>query len=314
MEYQKIFDPQQPSNLPPRAASKAQLGDRRDGLVYVYTDEIVLAVNVALATGRPLLVRGPSGCGKSSLARNVAENLGWRYYEKVISSRTQARDLLWEVDLLRRLQDAQTARLERDLTPYVNPGVLWWAFDRESARRRGAAPGGGAAGAAPDEPGRGPDHSRAVVLLDEIDKADPDVPNNLLVPLGSLRFRVEDTGFEVVARAAPLVLLTTNDERELPSAFQRRCVELRLGQPTPQQLLTIGRAHFGRRREKLLKQVAELIMRRAVGEAPQTAAPSSAEYLDTVRACLELKVEPGTGVWEMLSHVTVWKHGRPPVE
>lgn len=314
MEYQKIFDPQKLSIFSPRGASKAQLGDRRDGLVYVYNDEIVLAVNVALATGRPLLVRGPSGCGKSSLARNVAENLGRRYYEKVISSRTQARDLLWEVDLLRRLQDAQTSRLERDLTPYVNPGVLWWAFDRESALRRGAARGSRAVEVAPDEPGGGPDQTSAVVLLDEIDKADPDVPNNLLVPLGSLRFRVEDTGFEVVARTAPLVILTTNDERELPSAFLRRCVELRLEQPTPQQLVTVGRAHFGRRREKLLREVAELITKPTAGEPLQTAAPSSAEYLDTVRACLELKVEPGTDAWEMLSHVTVWKHGRPPVE
>ncbi|HVR40851.1 MAG TPA: AAA family ATPase, partial [Thermoanaerobaculia bacterium] len=82
------------------------IGDRRDGEVYVYTDEIKLALDVAIATGRPLLVGGPTGCGKSSLARHAAKTRGWRYYEKTITSLTQARDLLWEVDHLRRLQDA----------------------------------------------------------------------------------------------------------------------------------------------------------------------------------------------------------------
>src|SRR5689334_6166751 len=93
---------------PRRGGRRATLGDERTGSVYVYSDpQIELAVNVALVTGRPLLVRGPSGTGKSSLAHSVANHLGWRFYEHVVSSRTQARDLLWEVDLLRRLRDAQ---------------------------------------------------------------------------------------------------------------------------------------------------------------------------------------------------------------
>jgi MoxR-like ATPase len=109
MEYQKYFDyktgnPQKKVKLPKAEDNEAdeggegqpfQAGDRRDGLVYLYNDKIELAVNVALAAGKPVLVRGPSGSGKSSLARNVARRRGWWYYEQVITSRTQARDLLW---------------------------------------------------------------------------------------------------------------------------------------------------------------------------------------------------------------------------
>ena len=165
-------------------------GDSRRAPVYVYTEEIILAVNVALATRRPLLVRGPSGSGKSSLARNIAQFKGWRYYDKVITSRTQARDLLWDIDLVRRLHDARFAdqTLPEGLGPYVIPGVFWWAFDRESAGRHGT------------DPQHESDDERAVVLLDEIDKADPDVPNNLLVPLGSLEFIVDETGELVNAK------------------------------------------------------------------------------------------------------------------
>src|SRR5687767_783409 len=230
MSYKKQFAPGDTVRLTPEGAGQLSVGDQREGSVYVYSPEIVLAVNVALATRRPLLVRGPSGSGKSSLARNVANFLNWRYYETVISSRTQARDLLWEVDLLRRLNAAQAQDrvLGADLAPYVTPGVLWWAFDRPGALRHGKAVKAADSGQqAPKEPGEQKHPAaRAVVLIDEIDKADPDVPNNLLVPLGSLQFRVEETGalVETDAKRAPLVFITTNDERELPAAFLRRCV------------------------------------------------------------------------------------------
>lgn len=144
-----------------------QTGDRRDGLVYVYNERIELAVNVALATGRPMLVRGPSGGGKSSLARNVARRLKWRYYERVITSRTQAHDLLWTFDALRRLSDAQAQKLEEEAAHYVEPGVLWWAFDPASAARRGL-PEGQSPKRPAEDPGAGPKGSGAVVLLDEI--------------------------------------------------------------------------------------------------------------------------------------------------
>ena len=301
-EYRKIFNP----NLTQTFVEKARvvLADRRDHSIYVYTDEIVLAVNVALATGRPLLVRGPSGCGKSTLARNVARTLGRRYYEHVISSRTQARDLLWQTDLLRRLQDAQARNLAPDFAPYVLPAVLWWAFDRASALAQLGRTRAGLGA----EPGEYTSGAQSVVLLDEIDKADPDVPNNLLVPLGSLTFVVEDTGEQVHAPDPPLVFLTTNDERDLPPAFVRRCVELKIGSPTADQLITVGKAHFETAPDMLLRQVAELFGGAGDGVNP----PSTAEYLDTVRACLNLNVTPQSPLFESLSRVTVWKHGRTP--
>jgi len=304
MEYKKLFNPKPVQAFKLRKAVGTAKGDVGDYSIYVYNDDAVLAVNVALATGRPLLVRGPSGGGKSSLALNVANVLNRRYYEKVISSRTQAQDLLWEIDHLRRLQDAQTQTLKSDYRPYVNPGVFWWAFDRQSAlsQRNIAVPH---ASEGP-EPGENINQPEAVVLLDEIDKADPDVPNNLLVPLGSQCFRVDETGELVSARKSPLVFLTTNEERQLPVAFLRRCVELKLKDLTEDDLVKIGQAHFSTADPALLKKVAELILNQSVDGV----APSAAEYLDTTRACLELEIDPDAAIWKDLSKITVWKHGR----
>ena len=149
----------------------------RDRDVYVFdTDErIVLAVNVAMSIRRPLLIYGPPGCGKSSLAPNVARILRRRYYEEVISSRTEAQDLLWIFDAVRRLRDAQANRELGGDSAYTEPGAIWWAFDRRSALEQGGT-----------EQAQDPAvdlKAPAVVLLDEIDKADPDLPNNLLLPL-----------------------------------------------------------------------------------------------------------------------------------
>jgi MoxR-like ATPase len=303
MSYTKLFNPGAATKPRPRAEGT---GDRRDGLVYVYTPEIELAVNVALATRRPLLVRGPSGGGKSSLARHVSRVLGWRYYEKVISSRNQAQDLLWEIDHLRRLQDAQAKTLDPDLSHYIRPGILWWAFDEAGARRQAERMQGSGT---PLDPNLEGEHDRAVVLLDEIDKADPDVPNNLLVPLGSFEFQVEGLPEPVrtTPARAPLVFITTNDERDLPNAFLRRCVELVLRPPDRDRLIAIGGEHFPKVPTKRLEQIADIVLAGAEGEK---ATPSAAEYLDTVRACQELKVQPGSPAWDDLLKVTVWKHGR----
>jgi MoxR-like ATPase len=306
MAYQKIFAPDSVMNFAGNGAGGGGGGDQREGSVYVYTDEIVLAVNVALATRRPLLVRGPSGSGKSSLARNVANILKYRYYEIVVSSRTQARDLLWEIDLLRRLHDAQLrdAPFDGDLNRYIVPGVLWKAFDYGSALRHHTG--------APE-----PQQVPAVVLLDEIDKADPDVPNNLLVPLGSLQFIVEETGelVRTTREMAPLVFITTNDERELPAAFLRRCVEVVLPHATEERLVEIGRAHFPMLGDELLRSVAAHISKPFVtaGKAAD-AKPSPAEYLDTLRACERLDIGPDSPDWTDVVQMTLWKQRRPPGE
>src|SRR5688572_26659454 len=122
--------------------------DRRDGRIYHYDDRLHLAVELALATGRPLLLRGEPGSGKSSLAAYVARNLQYRYYEHTVTSQTNATDLLWRFDLVRRLADAQARAglvASRPLNDYayIEPGALWWVFNRETATQRGWEPGNG---------------------------------------------------------------------------------------------------------------------------------------------------------------------------
>jgi MoxR-like ATPase len=301
-----------------------QAGDRRDGIVYVYNDKIELAINVALATGRPMLVRGPSGSGKSSLARNVARRMKWRYYDHVITSRTQARDLLATFDSLRRLGDAQAEKLHEEDTYYVEPGKLWWAFDPESAHRRGL-PEGAKVERPADDPGSGPKNAGAVVLIDEIDKADPDVPNNLLVPLGSFEFTVKETGTWVGAQRPLLLFITTNDERVLPTAFMRRCVVLELDPPDEDLLIRIAKKHYGKDKLNIYGSIAERVVkvaRDAAASAGRTGAgnqalagqflPSTAEYLDTVRAFIDLGLSPDKeSDWKIISAATLWKRQTP---
>lgn len=266
--------------------------DRRDGSVYVFhVPDIALAVNVALATGRPLFLRGPTGVGKSSLARSVARIMGWRYYEKVISSRTTLQDLLWRTDAVKRLADAQAGELKETPEAYIEPGVLWWAFDPASARTMGAAP-----------PAVEQDESKpAVVLLDEIDKADPDLPNDLLVPLGSLEFAVDR--LEPVKAAAgkmPLVVITTNEEREMPPAFLRRCIVLSIPPPTRETMVSIAKAHFGDDRQPLYDAVIDKLQ----GQARA----STAEALDTIHACIRLGLNTSSDEWTRLTALTLWKN------
>jgi MoxR-like ATPase len=280
----------------------AELGDQRGGALYIYRPNVKLAVNVALATGRPLLVRGAPGWGKSSLAGAVARFMGWRYLEKVISSRTQARDLMSEVDLVRRLSDAQAGgKVDPDWRRYVRPGVLWKAFDPVGARRQEEYFEKGAT--QDTAPPSADEVKPAVVLLDEMDKADPDVPNNLLVALGSLQFDVDEIGRLTVKAhrdAVPLIIVTTNDERDLPRAFLRRCVEIELpaldgpdpdGGQRKKLLVEIGTQHLrGRLDRNFVSKVADVI----ADEAQKAQAddglqlPSPAEFIDTLRAVHEI--------------------------
>ena len=305
-QYEKLFAAPEQA----RAGGERSRRDRRDGAVYVWNPDLELAVNIALATERPLLVRGPSGTGKSSLAASLAVAKGWRYYEEVVSSSTEARHFLWKFDTLQRLSDAQ-ARQIRPAVQYVEPGVLWWAFDPESAARRGVEPG-----ELPPlrDPNRFPSHAaqRAVVLIDEIDKADPDVPNNLLVPLGSLEFTVTDArDAHVKAARPPVVVITTNDERELPGAFTRRCVVIKLEPPDTPMLLRIAEAHFGPDAEGLHAAVAEKLQ--AVAAAKKKSGlppPSTAEFLDAIGTCRDLKVTAGDHkTWEAIERAVFLKPG-----
>lgn len=311
MKYDTVFDPQNP--LSPVTQQPAAGRDLRDGSFYVFTkpierDPTVLVVKVALATGRPLLLCGAPGSGKSSLAAFVARRMNWNYFEQVITSRTSAQDLMWGFDAVRRLRDAQARSEVETLESYIEPRVLWWTFNPRDALRRGRRQAESLLNSPDDGQQYGVlrDYSHpSVVLLDEIDKADPDLPNDLLVALGSQRFRVTETGHEVTSALTPLVIITSNNERALPAAFLRRCIVHWLEAPDATRLVEIAEKHFPeeqQHRQKLLKELAvKVVEMRAVASERGGPMPSTPEYLDAVRACLQLNIEPGdTPEWRII--------------
>lgn len=303
-------------------------GDRRDGLVYRYRSDVKFAVRIAVAVERPLLVLGPSGCGKSSLAFSLARVLGRRFYEFVVDAQTEATDLLYRFDAIRRLGDAHLAQVAgsdsvgaswRSIHPFIEPGPLWWVIDHASAPRRGApsAPPGTAA-VDPGiwlegrRPGDGSVVPGAVLLIDEIDKGDNDLTNSLLVPLGSQQFVIRETGdrigasTEAAAQTKPLVVITSNGERQLPEAFVRRCVILTLQPPTVDELVSIGRSTFpsrARQGDADLHEIA-VCLQSAVGPKRLNAA----EYLDTVCAIDQLNVPKA--LWTKIIGHTTWSSER----
>ncbi len=314
MPYTPLFDADaatQPFE-PDRAFRLGDRGSNTETNPYEYSPEIELAINVALAAGRPLLVRGRPGTGKSSLAASVAALLGWRYYATTVSSRTTARDLQWTFDTVARLADAQAgAKHIRHRGAYVSPEALWWAFDPELAAWRGVAEKERDLVTVAADPSPAGDPERAVVLIDEIDKADPDVPNDLLVPLGSFRFTTDD-GLDVVARNPPLVIITTNEERDLPKAFMRRCVILALTDPDRERLAKIARRHYPAATDDelnpLLDEYERINRERAASGEP---GPSVAELLDALAACRNLRSAPGADQWPVMAKLLLDKRIAP---
>jgi MoxR-like ATPase len=278
---------------------------------YICSEELRLALDVALVTRRPLLLSGEPGTGKSSFGRWVAANLGWRFYKFVVTSHSRPRDLLYQWDAVRRLSDAQGQRVETGQDHlYVEPGPLWWAIDAQSAAKRGSPSAGGRA----QDPGenwpRPPRTSAevprdgAVLLIDEIDKAEVDFPNDLLDPLDRYEFLLTELGGSVIQlpRDADttqmpklLVVITTNKERDLPPAFVRRCTVWELEMPEKSDLLKIAREHFGDSKTDLpLYDGVARVLFGLRGEAAREGLrpPATAEYLDAIRACRDLGIRP----------------------
>jgi MoxR-like ATPase len=302
--------------------------DDRPGLAEQYHQfdpESALAIRAALAARRPLLVRGEPGVGKTQLAAAAAYVLKRPLVSKVVDSRTESRDLMWEFDAIMRLADAQIAAFlsEKDcahepgekptrefsgealrkrlaIGNYVRPGPFWWAFDWEDAREQADRT------QTPFPPCDPPADSRngCVVLIDEIDKAELDVPNGLLEALGSGRFTPFGRAKPVEVRGQPpLVVITTNEERILPNAFLRRCLVLELKLPHDDpgliaRLVERAKVHFPRKAtdsEALFRNAAELLARdrRIALERNLTPLPGQAEYLDLLRAVFHLERDSG---------------------
>lgn len=224
------------------------------------------------------------------------------FYPFTVDSRTESRDLLWRFDAVMRLahaqlcaalhKDEQTVERELAVTNFVQPGPLWWAFDAESAQK--------ASGGRPP-PGPLENNTRQkngwVVLIDEIDKAESDVPNGLLEALGAGQFTPFGYDQAVTIKGVPpLIMLTTNEERVLPDAFIRRCLVLQLTLPRDDNALMAhlqarGRAHFGSHTtDEVLREAArQLVEDRRYAEQEQLSPlPGQAEYLDLVRAVIGL--------------------------
>lgn len=232
---------------------------------YVAADDLAIAVNAAVTLQRPLLVKGEPGPGKTELARQVAAVLGLPLIEWHVKSTTKAQQGLYEYDAVGRLRDSQLgdARVH-EVRNYIRKGKLWQAFEAET---------------------------RVVLLIDEIDKADIEFPNDLLQELDRMEFHVYETGEMVAARHRPVVIITSNNEKELPDAFLRRCFFHFIRFPDADMLAAIVRVHFPNIKAQLL--AAALTQFYELREVPGLKKkPSTSEVLDWLRLLLAEDLDP----------------------
>lgn len=302
MNYDPVF-----FNLPPEDIFPGEEGVEP----YVFTEDIAIAIDVAHITGRPLLVEGKPGCGKSRLAEALAAVKGWHFLSKSITSRTTLEDLTNEYDHLQRLHDAYSAGGDSDsIRPdweYNRPGIFWWAFNRHSAQNRGSdyqQASTAFKGVAREQKDGA---NRTVLLIDEIDKAEPDLPNDLLDTIDRRRIELRDGSFiPADSSAQTFTIITSNRERALPSAFLRRCVSLFIDEPGKEDLKKIARSHLGKDIDKqLLKQIVEKILDyREKEETEGLRVPGTSEFLDTLKVCIKRDIKPddSSRVWRQVEN------------
>ena len=234
---------------------------------YVATEDLMVAVNAAITLERPLLVKGEPGTGKTELARQVSSSLGLRLIEWHVKSTTRAQQGLYEYDAVSRLRDSQLGEEKvKDVKNYIKPGKLWEAFDSDE---------------------------RLVLLIDEIDKADIEFPNDLLQELDRMEFHVYETGETIKAKQRPIVIITSNNEKELPDAFLRRCFFHFISFPDEETMTDIIKVHFPDIKKKLVRQA--LTQFYEVRETPGLKKkPSTSEVLDWLKLLVADDVDPET--------------------
>ncbi|MDA1117176.1 MAG: MoxR family ATPase [Proteobacteria bacterium] len=232
---------------------------------YVSTEDLTLAVNAAITLQRPLLVKGEPGTGKTMLAVQVAKALGVPLLEWHIKSTTKAQQGLYEYDAVSRLRDSQLGdQRVHDIHNYIVKGMLWQAFSR-------------------DEP--------CVLLIDEVDKADIEFPNDLLRELDRMEFYVYETRELVQAKQRPIVFITSNNEKELPDAFLRRCFFHYIRFPDKETMEKIVAVHFPKLKKALLREAMEVFFE--VREVPGLKKkPSTSELLDWLKLLLAEDISP----------------------
>ena len=226
---------------------------------YIATDDLRMAVDAAVTLARPLLIKGEPGTGKTMLAEEVANALGMPLFAWHVKSTTKAQQGLYEYDAVSRLRDSQLGE-ERvhDIRNYIRKGKLWQAFDADE---------------------------QCVLLIDEIDKADIEFPNDLLLELDRMEFHVYETGEVVRARHRPIVVITSNNEKELPDAFLRRCFFHFIRFPDRETMLKIVDVHFPGIKKSLVSDALDIFFD-VRGVPGLKKKPSTSELIDWLKLLL----------------------------
>ncbi|HLR17533.1 MAG TPA: MoxR family ATPase [Alcanivoracaceae bacterium] len=226
---------------------------------YVATDDLKMAVNAAIALQRPLLIKGEPGTGKTLLAEQVAESLGLELISWNIKSTTKAHQGLYEYDAVSRLRDSQLgAEGVEDVANYLKKGKLWEAFEADK---------------------------QVVLLIDEIDKADIEFPNDLLQELDRMEFYVYETQELIKAKQRPIVIITSNNEKELPDAFLRRCFFHYISFPDAETMMRIIDVHYPDVKKNLVQEALEIFfdLRKVPGLKKK---PTTSELIDWLKLLL----------------------------